>query len=189
MRRILGMFFAVAAVVGMTAGEARAQMTMSSFKGYLTGHVGAVTAGDVSEGNPAFGVSVSVQEGSGWGAELDVARTDDVEVAGTQVLDVNTYMVNAAWVRPLGRIRPFGVGGVGVMQVDGCAFCGREATTYDLGFTAGGGVHVILNDWAAVRGDARYIWTGADHPDLGRPANFKFWRLSAGFTFMWAVLP
>ena len=183
------MSFAIAALVAVTAGEARAQMSMTSFKGFLTGHVGAVTSCDVSDGAPTFGVSVSVQEGSGWGAELDFAHAGDVEVAGTQVLDVNTYMVNAAWVRPAGRIGPFGVGGIGVMHVDGCAFCGREATTYDFGFTAGGGVHVLLTDWAAVSGSARYLWTGADHPDLGRPENFKFWRLSAGFTFMWAVLP
>jgi len=183
------MSFAIAALVGVTAGEASAQMTMSSFKGYLTGHVGGVTSGDVTDGTTAFGLSVSVQEGSGWGAELDVAHAGDLEVAGTQVLDVNTYMVNAAWVRPVGRFRPFGVGGIGVMHVDGCAFCNHEANTYDFGFTAGGGVHFVLTDWAAVRGDARYLWTSADHPDLGRPDGLKFWRVSGGFTFMWAVLP
>lgn len=188
MRRILRMFFAIAALVGVTAGEASAQ-AMSSFKGYFTGHVGGVTAGDVTDGVTSLGASVSVQEGSGWGAELDFGHAGDVGAEG-QVLDVNTYLVNAAWVSPAGRIRPFGVGGFGVMQVDGCgAPCSRSATTYDLGLSIGGGVYAVLNDWAAVRGDARYLWTSADHPDLGRPDGLKFWRVTAGFTFMWAVLP
>jgi hypothetical protein len=183
------MSFAIAMLLGVTAGEARAQMTMASFKGYLTGHLGGVTAGDVTDGATSFGGSVSVQEGSGWGAELDIAHAGDV-IAGAQFLDINSYLVNAAWVRPAGRFRPFGVGGVGVLQIDGCGSpCTSASTTYDFGLNVGGGVYALLNDWAAVRGDARYIWTSAEHADHGRPDGLKFWRLTAGFTFMWAVLP
>ena len=50
---------------------------------------------------------MAVQEGNGWGAEIDFGRTTDAWPA--QILDLTTYMVNAAWINPTGRVRPFGV--------------------------------------------------------------------------------
>jgi len=189
MKRILVWSFAVGVLVAAGAGDARAQMSMASFKGYLTGHIGAITAGDVSSARTSIGASVAVQESNGWGAELDFGRSSDAR-SGAQILDVTTYLLNAAWVAPGGRLRPFGLAGAGVLQVDGCdAPCNRPATTYDLGFSAGGGAYVVFNDWVGVRGDARYFWSSASHPDLRRAENFKFWRVSAGVTFMWSLVP
>lgn len=186
MRRVV--VYAIACLA-LTAADARAQMTMGSFKGYLTGHVGAITGPDLTNEKLAIGASVSVQEQNGWGAELDFGHSSDV-VSGRQVLDVTTYTVNGSWVRPRGLVRPFGLAGGGVMQVNGCdAPCNRPARTYDLGLTAGGGAFVVLHDLFGLRGDARYFFSSADHPDLRRPENFSFWRISIGATFMWAVLP
>jgi hypothetical protein len=186
MKRTLVLSFVMALV---SAADARAQMTMGSFKGYLTGHLGVATSGDVSDGRSAIGLSVSVQEGNGWGAELDFGHSGDVR-SGAQVLDLNTYLVNVAWIKPIGMIRPFGTAGVGILQLEGCTSpCNRPSRTYDLGLSAGGGVYAVLNDWVGVRGDARYFFASADHPDLGRPESFKFWRVSVGATFMWAILP
>jgi opacity protein-like surface antigen len=186
-RRTASVFFVIAL---LAAAQAQAQSrAMGSFQGSLTPHLGASVGGDVSRARITPGVSVAVHEQDGWGAELDFGRASDTAV-GPLSLDLTTYMVSASWMRPSGAIRPFGLGGVGVMQVNGCpAPCTRPSTTYDLGWTAGGGVMTRLNDWIGVRGDLRYFFASADHFDLGRPDNLNFWRVSMGVTLMWAILP
>src|SRR5687768_2973565 len=94
-------------VLGLGVVDARAQMSMGSFKGYLTGHIGSMAGGDLTNERLAVGASVSVQEEGGWGAEIDFGHASEA-VSGRQRLDINTYLVNAAWVRPQGLVRPFG---------------------------------------------------------------------------------
>jgi hypothetical protein len=176
-------------LVAASALDADAQVGVGAFKGSLTGHVGAIAGGDVSEARATLGVSVAVHEDNGWGAEIDFGHTPDV-LSGLQILDVTSYMVNAAWVRPDGQFRPFGLAGLGVLQVNGCdSPCNRPARTYDLGFSAGAGTYFVVNDLAALRADARYFFSGGDHADLRRPDNFNYWRISFGATFMWAIAP
>jgi hypothetical protein len=180
---------AIALMVASAAPAAAQNRAMGSFQGLFTGHVGVVAADALSEPRLAAGVSVAVHEQDGWGAELDFGRASDA-VSGAQVLDLTTYMVSATWMQPAGRIRPFGVAGAGVMQINGCdSPCNRPATTYDFGFSAGGGLLAVLNDVLAVRGDVRYFGSSAEHTDLRRAANLGFWRVSAGVTFRWAVIP
>src|SRR5689334_17504062 len=120
-----------AMVLAGSAADARAQMTMGSFKGYLTGHVGGISGGDLSDSRLTAGASVSVNEQNGWGAELDFGHASDAQ-AGRLVLDINSYMVNGSWIRAKGMIRPFAIAGGGVMQIDGCnSPCTRAAQTYD----------------------------------------------------------
>jgi len=176
----------LAATATPAAGQNRA---MGSFQGLLTGHLGMATGDAVTESRLVAGASVAVIEQDGWGAEIDFGRASDA-VSGAQVLDLHTYMVNGMWMQPQGRIRPFGLAGVGVMHINGCdSPCGRPATTYDFGFSAGGGVLAIVNDALAVRGDVRYFGSSAEHADLRRAENFGFWRVSVGVTFRWAVIP
>jgi hypothetical protein len=185
------MFMVVAGIAVIAAGtsEARAQQAAGSFTGFLTGHAGASSGGDLSSARGTLGLSVAVHEDSGWGAEIDFGHASDA-TSGRQILDVTSYMVNAAWMRPDGIIRPFGVAGAGILQVNGCdAPCNRPARTYDFGLNAGAGAFVLLNDAAALRADARYIFSSADHPDLSRPANFNYWRITVGATFIWAMAP
>lgn len=186
MLRITGLIVAGLVAIPSTA---RAQNSMGSFAGLFTPFLGVSTGGEVTQPNRTFGASVSVQEQDGWGAELDFAHAGNTE-AGRQVLDLTTYMVNASWFRPDGFIRPFGVAGAGVVQINGCdAPCPLAARTYDFGITAGGGVMAVLNETVGVRGDVRYFFSGADHADLRRPDNFSFWRVSLGVTLMWTILP
>ena len=180
----------VLALLAFNAIEARAQRGVGSFTGFLTGHVGAVTAGDIDSSRATLGASVAVHEETGWGAEIDFGHTADALSQGRQILDVTSWMVNAAWARPAGLIRPFGTGGIGVLQVNGCdSPCNIPARTFDLGLNVGGGTYVALSDMAALRGDVRYFWSSANHPDLRRPDNFNYWRISFGVTFMWALTP
>jgi len=178
----------VVAILALSAIDARAQ-SLGTFKGYLTAHLGTISGQDLSQARLSGGASVAVQDQSGWGAELDFGHASDA-IAGPQILDITTYVVNASWVRSKGLVRPFAVAGAGVMQINGCdAPCNRAARTYDFGLSAGGGTYVALNDFAGVRADARYFFSAADHPDLRRPDNFGFWRLSIGATFTWDILP
>ena len=187
MKRMLWVVAVFALVIG-AATEARAQ-SMRAFKGYFTGHVGAISGGEVSSAALTPGLSVSVQESDGWGAELDFGYSADVD-SGLQELDIATYMVNLNWIYPVGQLRPYGAGGVGLLQIDGCNVpCNREAKTNDVGWNVGGGLLFALNETLGVRGDVRYLWTTKDHADLQRPDNFGFWRASIGVTFMWAILP
>jgi len=189
MKRSVVLVLSVCGVIAASAGEARAQMTMGTFKGYLTGHVGAVTAGDVDNERIVAGASVAVHEITGWGAEVDFGRSTDVD-AGRQSLDLTSYFVNAALVKPTGILRPFALAGAGIMQIDGClSACGPNSRTHDLGVSVGGGTFITAGDFAAVRADVRYFYSSAEHPELGRPDNFKFWRVSVGATFMWAIVP
>jgi hypothetical protein len=182
-------FVFVLIVLQWAAGAEAQSRAMGSFQGVFTPHLGVTFGGDVTETRITPGASVAVHEQDGWGAELDFGRASDAGVSPL-VLDLTTYMVSASWMRPIGSIRPFAVGGVGVMQVTGCTSpCTRAATTYDLGWTAGGGVMARINDWVGVRGDARFFFASANHFDLGRPDNLDFWRVSAGVTLMWTILP
>jgi hypothetical protein len=177
------------AIVALSAVDARAQLPLGSFQGYLTGHAGAINGFELSEPRLVIGGSISMQEETGWGAEFDLGHTTDA-VAGRQVLDITSYLLNAKWVKPTGRVRPFATAGGGVLQVNGCdAPCNRPARTYDFGVSAGGGAYVVLNDLIGLRADARYFFSSADHVDLGRPDNLQFWRISFGATFMWTAGP
>jgi hypothetical protein len=186
-----GMLWWAIAIVALVAGGARdaqAQMSMGSFHGYLTGHIGSVLGGDVSGAKTQAGASVSVQEATGWGAEFDFGRATNVEVDVLR-LGITTYMVNMAYIYPYGNIRAFAVAGGGVTQVDGCQACTDSAKTFDLGLSAGGGVFLLANDVIGIRADARYFWSGGEHPDLGRPDNLSHWRVSVGFTYLWTIAP
>ena len=172
-----------------SASDARAQMTMGTFKGYLTGHIGVVTGGDVTNERIAAGASVAVQETNGWGAEVDFGRSTGVD-AGRQSLGLTSYFVNAAWVKPIGIVRPFGLAGAGIMQIDGCGSpCGATSRTHDLGVSVGGGTFITVGDYAALRADVRYFYSSAEHPELRRPDNVNYWRVSVGATFTWAIVP
>jgi hypothetical protein len=177
------------AVLALTAVDARAQGGIGRFQGFLTGHVGAISGGDISSARATLGASVAVNEDNGWGAEIDFGHTADA-LSGQQILDVTNYMVNAIWIRPAGMVRPFGIGGVGILQVNGCdSPCNVPARTNDFGMNVGGGAFLMLSDVAGFRADARYVFSSADHADLHRPDNFNYWRVTVGATFTWAIAP
>ena len=185
----LTFWLAVFALVIGGGSTAHAQSrVMGTFGGYFTPFLAVTTGGEVTQPRLTFGASVAVHEQTGWGAELDFGHAGDVE-AGALSLDTTTYMVNATWMRPEGSIRPFIAAGGGIVQLDGCGFCNRPSRTYDLGWTAGGGVMALINDAVGVRGDARYFIASADHFDLQRPDNYSFWRVSVGVSVRWIVVP
>ena len=187
MKRSFVWAMAVAVLVAAGASDAQAQMSMGSFHGYLTGHFNGVFGGDVSSAKAGGGLSVSMQETTGWGAEIDFGRATDVGT-DTVALDITTYMANMSFITPYKRVRPFAIAGGGLTQVSGC-LCNHPSTTYDLGLTGGAGVFLLANDVIGMRADARYFWSAGDHPDLGRPEHLSHWRISIGVTYLWTVAP
>jgi len=177
----------VLALVAVATGRADAQT--GTYSGFVTGQAGVTSGGDMPDSVFTPGLSVAVQEVSGWGAELDFGFANGSKSADRE-LDLGTYMVNAFWQARHGRVRPYGVGGVGVIQVHGCFnFCTEVDTVYDLGINLGGGVLFALNDIVGLRGDARYFWAPGEKTGTTRPGNYAFWRVSVGVTFMWAITP
>ena len=123
MRRIAFAMLAATALLAISPSAASAQMTMGTFQGYFTGHVGMIAGDALTNEKLEVGASVAVQEERGWGAEIDFGHTSDA-TAGKQILDVTSYLVNAAWVKPGGLVRPFFVAGGGVLGVKGASTTG-----------------------------------------------------------------
>jgi opacity protein-like surface antigen len=169
----------------LSAHPAAAQSGRDSFTGQATGHIG-VASGNGDRGSTlSLGASMAVLEDSGLGAEFDVGFAND-DNGRTGGLDVQSYMMNLLAMWPDGSLRPYLTVGAGVLHARTCveACSGTQAWT-DWGWSAGAGVQYQLRDQFALRGDARYLTTLADHPDPSRPDGFSYWRFSAGATYFW----
>jgi opacity protein-like surface antigen len=108
--------------------------------------------------------------------------------------NVTTLMGNLILGVPIGGqtgggVRPYAVGGVGLLRSNisaGTFF--NELTSNDFGMDLGGGLHGYFNDNVGLRGDVRYFRLlqdnepGPDDLDLGL-ADFNFWRATIGVTF------
>jgi opacity protein-like surface antigen len=187
MTRTCGWIVGVLCLLAVGAGEARAQGQGRIFYGLATASLGSTFGGDVSGGALTPGASVSVHDENGWGTEMDFAFANDSGAPGAEA-DLTTLAVNVMYMHLKGPIRPYVLIGAGAVGIHGClTACPQVTTTWDLGLGLGGGVLYRFTDLVGFRGDARYTWLPGD--GAGRPANFGFWRASAGVTFQWALLP
>jgi len=101
--------------------------------------------------------------------------------------NVTTAMGNIVVGAPLGGVRPYASGGLGLIssRVDNPSQFFNKATSNDLGMDVGGGV-MFLGGNVGVRGDLRYFRSLNNNDDntidfsLG---SFRFWRGSVGVTF------
>jgi len=102
--------------------------------------------------------------------------------------NVTTLMANIIVGAPVGGIRPYASGGVGLIRqrVDDVGQFFDTIDSNDWGFNAGAGIMGFFSDNVGVRGDIRFFRTVNDtNPDgvdlqLG---SFKFWRGTVGITF------
>jgi hypothetical protein len=100
--------------------------------------------------------------------------------------NVTTAMGNIVVGAPLGGVRPYASGGIGLIssRVDSASQFVTNATSNDLGMDAGGGV-MFLGGNVGVRGDLRYFRSlnnSSNAVDLSL-GSFRFWRGSVGVTF------
>lgn len=112
------------------------------------------------------------------------ANSDKFNLVGDG--NVTTLMGNLVVGAPLGPVRPYASGGVGLLKsrVDNAAQF-LNASRNDFGYDAGGGV-MLLGGNIGVRGDLRYFRSlqsnDANSIDFSL-GNFRFWRGTVGVTF------
>jgi hypothetical protein len=101
--------------------------------------------------------------------------------------NVTTAMGNIIVGAPLGGVRPYASGGLGLIasRVDNPSQFFNKASTNDLGMDVGGGV-MFLGGNVGVRGDLRYFRSLSNNDSNGVDlslGSFNFWRGSVGVTF------
>ena len=148
------------------AATANAQQGPGLYHGFTTGMVGGTMGGSVSDPVVTFGLSSSVHESNGWGAEVDFSVANDSN-GSTKEADITSFMLGANWIRPQGGpFHPYLAFGIGALGLHGCLqACTAVATTWDLGLSVGGG-GIASADVAAC------VATCA-HVCAGRPRQFK----------------
>jgi opacity protein-like surface antigen len=143
-----------------------------------------------------YGASLMATGAGPFGFEVDFGYSpnffevspddDDFDLTGDG--NVTTFMANLVLGAPLGAIRPYASGGVGLVKTsvtDIDDFVG-DINSSDFGFNAGAGIMGFFNDNVGIKGDIRFFRSLHDvDPDgldieLG---GFKFWRGTVGVTF------
>jgi hypothetical protein len=192
---------AVALVVSAAApSTASADWLFTPFLGATFGgsaDVGgsADTLKDDFERKLNYGASLAWMGGGALGFEVDFgyspnffglpADNSNFNLVGDG--NVTTLMGNLVVGAPLGGVRPYASGGIGLLasKVDNPSQFFDKASTQDLGMDAGGGVMFLANN-IGLRGDLRYFRSLHNSDPNGVDlslGDFKFWRGTIGVTF------
>jgi len=132
-----------------------------------SGFVGSNFGNNAQSASVNFGGSVAYLWKNMYGAELDTGFTPSFQLQnnffGTGVKpDVNSYMANAVWAKPLGdegRFQPFVSGGVGAISLrSGLGVSNATIVPNDTRFGGdiGGGVMAFSGYWG-IKADVRYL--------------------------------
>ena len=191
MRKLLSSVFALGL---LAAAPASAQTG-----GLVSPFLGVVTDTPADENRTIYGASVGFT-GNVVGFEVDFGYApnffefeDDFGEFGSEG-SVTTVMGNVLVGAPLGKVRPYGTFGAGLIRTNIELFdfdLFDDLSANDFGISYGGGVMVFLTDNIGIRGDIRQFrnlqsddadddFPEPDELDLG---DFKFWRATAGVTF------
>jgi hypothetical protein len=152
-------------------------------------------ADTVDRQHPAYGFSIGVLDGEGFGVEADLGMAprffdgsrEDFTGSGSVLTLMGNLLVSGAGE----RVVLYVVGGIGYMQMRVTSDAGTfTTTTREIGYNAGGGVMAFFNGRIGVRGDVRYIrsfqnqepsWTREVDVDIA-PSAFDFFRAGVGVT-------
>jgi opacity protein-like surface antigen len=158
------------AIAGAVPGTAHAQGFISPFIGFdFGGDSGCPTASDCEDKNSNIGVAFGSMGGVvGFEAELGYARAffGETPDTGSSVL---TFMANLLVGPKIGPVKPYVVGGLGLIKTH------VELTVPDLvetdnnsfGWDFGGGVMIMFGEHIGVRGDLRHFSTFKERSFLG----------------------
>ena len=171
---------------------AAAEAQPNDFTGLFTGFIGRARGGDIRDSGWTPGASLAVIDPGGLGAELDLSHVQEFDRARFVESGITTFMVNATgmWRDAASLVRPYAVGGVGVLRARVCvAECQVAVSRTDLAFDGGAGVFVLFNEAFGVRGDIRYFRYFQRNEDLPLLDSgvLDFWRLSIGGTIAWPI--
>ncbi len=189
-------FVAALFLMLLTPAVGRAEGLIVPFFGVnFGGDSGKDLGGAVDASRFNYGVSFAFMGGGVFGVEADIAYSPDfygkTDAGGSSNL---TFMTNLLLGIPFGGqsgfgVRPYAVGGIGVIRSDinslGDAF---NTTENQFGWNFGGGVMVFFGNRVGIRGDLRYLRTFDDFEFLGIDPDesagaVDFTRGSLGFIF------
>ncbi len=174
-----------ALVLGLAAAPARAQGFLVPYLGNnFGGDSACASLTDCQQKTLNLGVAFGSQSGvAGFEADLGYARGffGDTPTGGSSV---GVFMANLIVGAPAGPVRPYVIGGVGLLKshVDFTTSSLASTSNNNLGWDIGGGL-IIGTSHIGVRGDLRRFKTFGDLsfgilPISGMP--LQFWRASAG---------
>lgn len=144
--------------------EARAEGFISPLIGYdFGGSTGCPTATNCEDKKRNVGVGLGTF-GNFLGFEEEIAYAKnffgDVPNKPSYVL---TVMSNVMVIPHIGPVRPYVLGGVGLIKTHiDSGGTGPEVNDYSIGWNVGGGVMFFLNSHLGLRGDLRYFHTIQD---------------------------
>lgn len=197
-------FFLAASLVALASA---AMPTRASADWLFTPFVGATFGGNAEVGGTGddfknkFERRLSYGATLGWmgagviGFEADFGyspnffRADDNSSNFKLIGDgnVTTLMGNLVIGAPLGAVRPYASGGVGLLKskVDSAGQFLVDASRNDLGYDLGAGVMGFFGGNVGLRGDVRYFRSLQSNDPNGVDfslGNFRFWRGTLGLT-------
>ena len=198
-------FLITASLVALTSAAAPAR---ASADWLFTPFVGATFGGSANIGGVGedlddeferklnYGATLAWMGGGAIGFELDFGYSpnffevspDDNNFDLSGDGNVTTLMANLVVGAPLGAVRPYASGGVGLVKTrvtDLDQFVGEIDST-DFGINVGGGIMGFFNDNVGIRGDIRFFRSLRDADINGLDielGGFKFWRGTLGVTF------
>lgn len=187
-RRSLTIAVFVATTTLAAASDVRAQGYISPFIGFdFGGDSGCPTASDCDDKNSNLGVSGGKLGAlAGIEVELGYARNFFGELPGVDN-SVLTLMTNVIVGPKIGAIRPFVLGGVGLMKSHVEFDAGSLLdSSNDFGWNIGGGVMLMFGDHIGVRGDLRRFKSFSEFGILGfglADEKLSFNRASGGVVF------
>lgn len=194
MRNIVGLSLA-SLVLGLVASSPAA--AQSTTGGLITPFIGVVADTPTDQNRTVYGGAFGVT-GRIVGFEVDLGYApnffevdDDFGELGSSG-SVTTVMGNLLVGAPLGRVRPYGTIGAGLMRsnLELLDFL-DDLNSNDFGINYGGGVMVFVTDNVGIRGDIRQFRNLQNEDlddDFPEPTDFElgdftFWRATAGVTF------
>lgn len=141
-----------------------------------------------------YGASLAFMGGGALGFELDFGYSpnffqispNDGDFDFSSSSNVTTAMANLMIGAPLGSVRPYVSGGVGLIRsrVDVDQLFSTIDST-DFGFNAGGGIIGFFSSNVGLRADIRFFRQAQDVKPDGidlQLGSFKFWRGTLGLT-------
>ena len=173
--------------------HAAAQTSSPSLTTFATGFIARGAGGDVDEGTWSPGGSIAVVGESGVGTEIDLWQLRGFDPSRFEDSRVTAFLVNVTgvWTDAEALVRPYVVGGVGILRSRVCVFtCQQAVSTTALGIDAGGGAFVLWNEAIGGRVDFRYIRHLQRQSILPLAADggyFSFFRTSIGVTVSWPM--
>jgi opacity protein-like surface antigen len=165
---LVGLF--IAGVVAAAPGDAHAQGFIAPFVGFaFGGDAGCQTAGDCEDKNNNIGVAIGTL-GDVVGFETDIGYARDFfgEAPGLSS-NVLTVMSNLLIVPKVGPVRPYVLGGVGLIKtrVELTSISLLETSNNNFGWSLGGGIMVFFGNHIGLRGDLRKFSSFQERSILG----------------------